>query len=504
METLRQLIAATPHGFLPTIVIGLISLFSLYVRDGKPFSGFQLIGKEPGEWFNTAALKRWEEDPLKLIKEGFKATAGRPFQVMTESGPLIMIPLDLADEIRNDPRLTFAGFLERQQLTIYPGLDALHLSTKEEIIQETIRKHLTQALGGLTQRLSDEAAAVLDEGLPTGNGEWQHIQFYMTAAQAAARLSALTFLGEELCHNPEWIDISISFTGVALHSGNSLRAWPAILRPFVHHFLPELWYIKGITKKARAIILPELERRRAARSTSTKPQDSLSWLDDVRGDRDFDIVKGQLFLTFAAIHTTSSVLTALLYDLINNPKYFDLLREEIAQVLREDGGWKKTSLYKMKLMDSCMKESQRLNILGHHMMNRRVEAPITLSDGTYLPRGVHLGVPVSHMRDSEFLGESPDQFDGHRFLRMRQQPGQENKWQFVTTSPHFLSFGHGKHACPGRFFASNEIKIILCHLIMKYDWSYENEPPRSAHEHRFVPDPQTVILYKKRAPEIQL
>ncbi|KAH0439366.1 cytochrome p450 [Colletotrichum camelliae] len=345
----------------------------------------------------------------------------------------------------------------------------------------------------------------MDDCLPAGNvGEWQHVQFYMTAAQAAARLSALAFLGDELCHNPEWIDISISFTGVALHSGNSLRAWPAILRPLIHPFLPELWYIKGITKRARAIILPELERRRAARSTPMKPQDSLSWLDDVRGDRDFDIVQGQLFLTFAAIHTTSSVLTALLYDLINNSKYFILLREEITQVLREDSGWKKTSLYKMKLMDSCMKESQRLNILGHHMMNRRVEAPITLSDGTYLPKGVHLGVPVYHMRDPKVIGDNPDQSDGHRFLRMRQQPGQENKWQFVTTSPHFLSFGHGKHACPGRFFASNEIKIILCHLIMKYDWSYENEPPRSAHEHRFVPDPQTVISYRRRVPEIQL
>lgn len=135
METLRQLIAVTPRGFLPTIVIGLISLSSWYIRDGKPFPGFKLVGKEPGEWSNNAALKRWQDAPLRLIKECLRAvcvqtplvglkvlwpvdlirlqTAGRPFQVITESGPLIMIPLDLADEIRNDPRLTFAGFLER-------------------------------------------------------------------------------------------------------------------------------------------------------------------------------------------------------------------------------------------------------------------------------------------------------------------------------------------------------------------------------------------------------
>jgi len=33
-----------------------------------------------------------------------------------------------------------------------------------------------------------------------------------------------------------------------------------------------------------------------------------------------------------------------------------------------------------------------------------------------------------------------------------------------------MAFGYGEHACPGRFFASNEIKIALIHLLLKYDW----------------------------------
>ncbi|KAL2286223.1 hypothetical protein FJTKL_07028 [Diaporthe vaccinii] len=33
-----------------------------------------------------------------------------------------------------------------------------------------------------------------------------------------------------------------------------------------------------------------------------------------------------------------------------------------------------------------------------------------------------------------------------------------------------MGFGHGAHACPGRFFAANEVKIALAHLLMKYDW----------------------------------
>lgn len=53
-----------------------------------------------------------------------------------------------------------------------------------------------------------------------------------------------------------------------------------------------------------------------------------------------------------------------MYDLVKNPKYIQLLREEAIKVYREDMEWHETSLYKLKLLDSCMKDSQRLNILG--------------------------------------------------------------------------------------------------------------------------------------------
>ena len=30
-------------------------------------------------------------------------------------------------------------------------------------------------------------------------------------------------------------------------------------------------------------------------------------------------------------------------------------------------------------------------------------------------------------------------------------------------------FGYGRHACPGRFFATNEIKMIVAKMILDYD-----------------------------------
>jgi cytochrome P450 len=39
----------------------------------------------------------------------------------------------------------------------------------------------------------------------------------------------------------------------------------------------------------------------------------------------------------------------------------------------------------------------------------------------------------------------------------------------VTLGEAFLGFGFGKHACPGRFFALNEVKMFVAHMVLNYD-----------------------------------
>ena len=61
----------------------------------------------------------------------------------------------------------------------------------------------------------------------------------------------------------------------------------------------------------------------------------------------------------AAIHTTTDLLTETMQNIMLHPELVLELREEIVNVLSADG-WKKTSLYNLKLLDSVIKESQRL------------------------------------------------------------------------------------------------------------------------------------------------
>ena len=68
-----------------------------------------------------------------------------------------------------------------------------------------------------------------------------------------------------------------------------------------------------------------------------------------------------LSLTLASNHTTTMALTEAIYDLCAHPEYIEELRQEALQAVTEDGGWRKTTLTKMRKIDSFMKESQRVN-----------------------------------------------------------------------------------------------------------------------------------------------
>jgi cytochrome P450 len=135
-------------------------------------------------------------------------------------------------------------------------------------------------------------------------------------------------------------------------------------------------------------------------------------------------------------------------------------------------------------------------------MNRVAEVSLTLPDGSVIPKGATCGVPTARQWDPAVY-ENPEKFDGHRFYDMRQKAGNESKFQFVSTGDDYIPFGHGKHACPGRFFASNEIKIIISQLLMKYDIKFADglttRPKPKQIGSDLMTDPDMKILFKARA-----
>lgn len=88
------------------------------------------------------------------------------------------------------------------------------------------------------------------------------------------------------------------------------------------------------------------------------------------------------------------------------------------------------------------------------------------------PPSISSSLSPSSSPSSAASAKPLSQFDGSRYYNLRKIQGNENKYQFVTTSSESLNFEHGNHACPGRFFASNEIKVVLIELLRHWEFLF--------------------------------
>lgn len=185
-----------------------------------------------------------------------------------------------------------------------------------------------------------------------------------TIRNVVAKLSAKVFLGDEAVRNQEWLDITIDYTVNLCLAQRQLRHFRGWSRYLVHWFLPRCIKLRKQFNRAKTIIAPILAQRMEAIALAEKgvgkmPNDATAWIHEVAQGKSYDPVGVQLGLSIVALHTTSDLLTHILTDLCKHPEYIELMRDEVRQVLSEHG-WQKTSLYRMKLVDSVMKESQRV------------------------------------------------------------------------------------------------------------------------------------------------
>lgn len=210
-----------------------------------------------------------------------------------------------------------------------------------------------------------------------------------------ARVSSFIFLGEKICRDKEWIDVSVNYVIDAFIAARDLRLWPSFLHPLVHWFLPRAKSIRKHIRVARRIIDDELNERArlGEKATAERRPDALDWMRQIAAGQPLDMARAQIGLSLAAIHTTSNLVTNVLYDLAAYPEYIQPLRDEIKTVMEEDGVLKKSSLTKMKLMDSILKESQRMNPVA---MSKSVSEPPqhTTNESSFSPPARRKGYPA--------------------------------------------------------------------------------------------------------------
>lgn len=363
-----------------------------------------------------------------------------------------------------------------------PG-DNLHM--------DIVRKQLTRKLPLLVSPVYEELMLAMRSWWPTGEQEWNSFKLYPTCTAIISRAAIRAFAGERLCRTSEFVEASYHYTEACFAAGPLIQLTPSFLRPAIAPMVKAVFKVNHHFDEAKRIALPVIHERIAAvrAGTSTgnthRPEDVLQWMveaivplaeKDPTHLEDNRLTARLLGVNMAAIHTTSITMTNILISLYTSPDrdtYLAGLREEVERVLREnDGEFTVKALASLHRTDSTIREAMRCHPLTDDGFRREVVAKggIHLSDGLHLPFGLRVVVPAHAIhRDKDIYGPTADDFDAFRFSRPYETHPREmddntapvgsKPTVMTTTSEEFFSFSHGRHACPGRFFASMEMKV---------------------------------------------
>ncbi|CAG8408501.1 unnamed protein product [Penicillium salamii] len=354
-----------------------------------------------------------------------------------------------------------------------------------------VRADLNPALARLNPILNQEVTNALTNHMPPCE-YWTPVLIHQTLVKAIATVSGRIFVGPELCHTEDYLDTAINYTSELMNAIQAVKAMNPLVRPFLAWRLPEVQKLKNREELAVKFFEPIVKARRKAAEDPNykKPDDMLQWLlnrsASAKDQSTRHIVKMQLLLIFAAIHSTTVTTTNVLQSLAVSPEDVEPLREEIRTVLADhEGILSSRALQKLEKLDSYMKETTRFYPPEFTSFSRETVKGITLSSGQYIPPGSFIETPSHAIHHDTANFPDSNTFDGFRFYKIRQSGGAavHARNQFVTSNEQNLVFGYGRHACPGRFLAAAEIKIILANILLGYDFKNSGEETERYRNH---------------------
>lgn len=422
-----------------------------------------------------------------------------------------MLPNRFTEEFRKNDMANLIQTQTRDNFAGWPGFDGMtFLSEHERIVVDAVRINLTQSMGAVTDSMVDEARLATPDVFGKDK-EWQTIPIKSRIGYFVSRLSSRVFLGPKLCRDPEWIAIAQSHTVNLFQASMAMRDGSSLGRLLSVWLNPLYKQLRSQVRDARRILKPLIQKRKAevrkAPAAGEKPEkvaDLIGWMVTQARASDIDYTAGQLGMSVVGIHTTTEALAEALVDVCQHPELFQPLREEIVRELKDEG-WTRTTLHRMRLMDSFLKESQRMHPASAASVNRYLYGDVQLSDGSVLLKGSRIWI-AGRFNDPELYPE-PEKLDAYRFLNLRSEAGKSNTWQHTSMTPEHLGFGYGDHGCPGRFFASNELKIALCFLLLHYDWKLPATLENPTFIHIGIANllsPLCRLSYRRRTAEIEL
>ncbi|KAE8362725.1 cytochrome P450 [Aspergillus caelatus] len=393
-----------------------------------------------GSWI---AAFRWTVQARSLIDEGYQKHSDFAFQVSTPTRWEVFICNDaMVREYRNftDERFS-ANALFEAKYTVPGAAEGVH-KIPVPIVAKALTWQRTRAAtksDPYFEEFVKELHHAFDAETMFGDEDWNDLCCFATGTRIVAHLTAKSLVGYPLSRDTELIDLFAEYGNAVPTSGFFIAMFPEVLKPLAAKFCSA----------------PKI----SARLDRIDITDWISfWTRTDPGTyTDRDIARSVASAVFGAIHTTTQV--------------------------------------------SFVKECQRFNPLDAGSLARRATKDYTFSNGLRIPEGTFVFTPNAPVLFDEKHYPDARQFDGYRFYRLGRVTGRPHDYKFIAANPKYLQFGDGRHICPGRFIAADEIRLLLAHILVNYDIRPKDDgerPPNWTFKKILFPDMKGMVQLKRR------
>lgn len=477
------------------LLLGLVYIFILlFLRDSAAFPDDIPISGLRNEVFRVVrASLRQLTDGMSTLMEGYrKYSANGKLFILCEPSfqKELMLPPEhikwFAEQ--SDTVMSSKTIREERHASKYLHM-GVEFSSTLYFMERVIRDSLTRNLGDIQQPLCDEICQGFDQVFGTDSTEWKTLNVYQSMQEIILQAMCRVFFGEQISRNQEFLTIYSRYI-LAMGVGTMIIGiLPGFLkRLLVPFFNVPLWYYRRRTLK---ILLPVVEQqvlrsqsdsksydfisqcaRTSAKSTSTRtaaePKQLAEWM---------------MLLGFAAFNSLGGQSSNVLLDILHSPEelqVYETLRQEAETSIKSPDDWNNADTFNsLQISDSVIRESLRCHPMLIKGLTKEVvrKGGLDLPDGTHIPQGAWLGVPVLGVHwDARFYPD-PETYDPYRYVKLRRErergPGEDpvpsKDLDAGKPSSTYLGFGYGRHACPGRWYAVLMMKTMFAYLVLNYD-----------------------------------
>jgi hypothetical protein len=174
------------------------------------------------------------------------------------------------------------------------------------------------------------------------------------------RIMSRTFINDkDFYRNPEWVNASSEYVELSALAGYELRAFPKWAKRWVAPFLPNCRKLQSLYKHINKLLEP-LKEKLDQQPPGEDSKDPLSFLYQKTGGRLDELASMLIALCLVSYDGGGELFTHVLHSVFTDSQLVNDLRAEIVTVIGKEG-FNKNTLQNLVLMDSVLKEAQRMH-----------------------------------------------------------------------------------------------------------------------------------------------